>query len=137
MGTHPIFESDFDCLTEVGNVRSMNFKMGNVFNRAKMVLVVNTKSKLPRGQLALLGGQATIKSYSQSTQLERTKYFLNGQMKVTLKSDNLSKLHNDAQNSQLNCAIIIDEDGSDGAVLAIGPNSVHLIDSITGSLKLA
>ena len=58
-------------------------------------------------------------------------------MKVTLKSDNLSKLHNDAQNSQLNCAIIIDEDGSDGAVLAIGPNSVHLIDSITGSLKLA
>merc|ERR1712168_786938 len=129
MGTHPIFESDFDCLTEFGYASSMN--MGNVFTRAKMVLIINSKSKLPRGQLALIGGQATIKSYAQSTSLERTKYFLNGQMKVTLKAhddDHLSELEKEAQDRQLNCAIITDGDGSN-AVLAIGPNSVHLIDS--------
>merc|ERR1711962_1965003 len=106
-----------------------------------MVLIINSKSKLPRGQLAMLGGQATIKSYAQSTQLERTKYFLNGQMKVTLKAhDNvhLSKLKNEAENLNLNCAAITDQDGSnDWAVLAIGPNSVQMIDSITGLLKLA
>merc|ERR1712131_383497 len=105
MGTHPIFESDFDCLTEIGNASSMNFKMGSVFSRAKMVLIINSKSKLPRGQLALLGGQATIMSYDQSSQLERTKYFLNGQMKVTLKAhddEHLSSLRNEAENKNLN-----------------------------------
>merc|ERR1711962_10897 len=104
-----------------------------------MVLIINSKSKLPRGQLAMLGGQATIKSYAQSTQLERTKYFLNGQMKVTLKAhdnEHLSKLKNEAENLNLNCAAIIDQDGSN-VVLAIGPNSVQMIDSITGLLKLA
>ena len=105
-----------------------------------IVLIINSKSKLPRGQLALLGGQATIMSYERSSQLERTKYFLNGQMKVTLKAhddEHLSQLQNEAKKMNLNCAAIKwDTDGS-FAVLAIGPNSVTEIDSITGALKLA
>jgi len=118
--------------------------MGNVFTRAKMVLIINSKSKLPRGQMAMLGGQATIKSYAQSSQLERTKYFLNGQMKVTLKAaddEHLSKLKNEAEEMNLNCSAIqwdaADDSDTSLAVLAIGPNSVTMIDSITGSLKLA
>ena len=105
-----------------------------------IVLIINSKSKLPRGQLALLGGQATIMSYDQSSQLERTKYFLNGQMKVTLKAhddEHLSSLRNKAENKNLNYAAIQSDGDGSYAVLAIGPNSVTEIDSITGSLKLA
>ena len=105
-----------------------------------VVLIINSKSKLPRGQLAILGGQATIKSYAQSSQLERTKYFLNGQMKVTLKAhddEHLTQLQNEAEKMNLNCSAIKWDTDESFAVLAIGPNSVTMIDSITGSLKLA
>lgn len=117
----------------------MNISMGNVFQRAKIVLVANSKCDLSRGKLAILGARATIKSYKQSSHLDRTKFFLNGQLKVTLKSNincTLSSYYAEALDKKLNCYLVEDEKGCE-TILAIGPNNVNDIDSITGSLKLA
>ena len=79
-------------------------------------------------------------SYEQSSQLERTKFFRNRHKKVTLKAhddEHLSQLQNEAEKMNLNCAAIKWDTDESFAVLAIGPNSVTKIDSITGALKLA
>jgi len=40
MGTHPIFESDFDCLTDICSVRGINVKFDtpSVFEHCDMLL---------------------------------------------------------------------------------------------------
>merc|ERR1712168_1203375 len=78
MGTHPIFESDFDCLTDKMNsllcrsVLSQNTKSCMVVKRANSFLV--RSSKVPNGTLPLIYQTRTIISGSSLNRKEKLTF---------------------------------------------------------------
>jgi len=78
MGTHPIFESDFDCLTDKMNsllcrsVLSQNTKSCMVVKRANSFLV--RSSKVPNGTLSLIYQTRTIISGSSLNRKEKLTF---------------------------------------------------------------
>merc|ERR1712131_84398 len=78
MGTHPIFESDFDCLTDLEWTKKTNRKQNpSEFLRqiiGKPVVVKLNSGVDYRGILACLDGYMNIA-------LEQTEEYVNGQLK--------------------------------------------------------
>merc|ERR1712212_1282299 len=78
MGTHPIFESDFDCLTDKMNsllcrtVLSQNTKSCMVVKRANSFLV--RSSKVPNSTLPLICQTRTIISGSSLNRKEKLTF---------------------------------------------------------------
>ena len=116
----------------------------------KMVLIIRTDLNMTKGKVAAQCCHATLANYENalegnSKQVEWLSIWKeNGQAKITLKTDSeedLVHLRRRALEIGLIANYIRDAGRTQIAagsmtVLAIGPAPVHLIDSITGHLKL-
>jgi peptidyl-tRNA hydrolase, PTH2 family len=117
-------------------------------NECKMVLVVRTDLDMGKGKAAAQCCHACLAAYKSSLRNGENvvvkTWEAQGQPKITLKcssEEELMDLYSQAAKSGLVARYIQDAGRTQIAagsktVLAIGPNSVHKINSVTGHLKL-
>ncbi|KAK2168616.1 hypothetical protein LSH36_15g02113 [Paralvinella palmiformis] len=113
----------------------------------KLVLVVRTDLKMGKGKIAAQCAHAAVIAHETLSRrnpelLKEWKY--HGQPKVVVKIDSeeaLLELAKMARSLGLTASLVQDAGRTQIApgtktVLGVGPGSVHLVDKVTGSLKL-
>ena len=110
----------------------------------KQVIVVNESLSLPRGKLAAQVAHAAVAAFLEAGNEARRSWLDQGMPKVVLKADDaasLVELEASAKSRQISTALIRDAGKTvlpAGTVtcLGLGPAAEHLIDELTGELKL-
>ena len=110
----------------------------------KQVIVVNESLRLPRGKLAAQVAHAAVAAFLEVGTEARRSWLDQGMPKVVLKADDaasLIELELSAQGCDIPTALIRDAGKTilpAGTVtcLGFGPAAEHLIDELTGELKL-
>ncbi|KAK3859228.1 hypothetical protein Pcinc_034633 [Petrolisthes cinctipes] len=113
----------------------------------KLVLVVRSDLKMGKGKAAAQCSHATLKAYKQLQQKSKRllrAWEMNGQPKVVVKIDDEGSLLDLAsQGREVGLTVSLIQDAGrtqvtpgSRTVLALGPGPVHLLDQITGHLKL-
>ncbi|MCD6491558.1 MAG: peptidyl-tRNA hydrolase Pth2 [Candidatus Njordarchaeia archaeon] len=113
----------------------------------KQVIVIRTDLKLPKGKLCVQVAHAAVTSYNLAVKMHpewAKTWLLEGQKKIVVKVKDIEallKIYNQAKAANLPVAIIKDAGLTvipPGTItcIGIGPAPNHLIDPITGNLKL-
>ena len=110
----------------------------------KQVIVVNEALQLPRGKLAAQVAHAAVAAFLDASKELQRRWLEEGMPKVVLRCDSedaLLALHAQAAGANIPVADIRDAGHTVVAAgtltcVGIGPATIELIDSITGSLKL-
>merc|ERR1711935_198890 len=144
MGTHPIFESDFDCLTEIKNDKrnlhcrgwpgaNWRANYGNISNYSQE-LVVSRGWRLPDYSLASEAGPAHKKEFIICCSVEKLKEYGNGSSKKSAKRNAatamLSKLKDIPVDSKEH---IVDNDDFDTSFTGRGSRGFLPIEMLRNS----
>ncbi|KAH9421108.1 Peptidyl-tRNA hydrolase protein 2, mitochondrial [Dermatophagoides pteronyssinus] len=122
--------------------RSKSFRLSSLTWRQKLVIVFNTNDVRRMNNTELLSNCSKIsiiafESSRKQTPLSYYLWSLFGQPKVVLQANsnqNLEHFAREASESMI-CSTIL-RNNNDRIILAIGPGPNHMIDKITGHLKL-
>ncbi|KAI3658019.1 hypothetical protein MP638_000576 [Amoeboaphelidium occidentale] len=133
-------EVEDDSDKEYENTSSVSLPYGDM----KMVLVIRTDLDMTKGKVAAQCCHACLAAYRHSQKDKLRIWGSAGQAKITLKcnsEEELLSLHRDATKNGLVARYIQDAgrtqiDPGTITVLAIGPDYVEMINSVTGHLKL-
>lgn len=110
----------------------------------KQAILIRTDLKLPKGKMAAQAAHAAVEAAFRSDKEIIRKWRAEGQMKITLKVDDLKNLHalnQQAKDFGLVTAVITDAGKTVIApgtttCVAIGPEEDEKIDKIISKLKL-
>merc|ERR1711953_1425723 len=98
MGTHPIFESDFDCLTDMGKFLKM---------AAKLDRQIKCPGRRPAGSMNNAEGLCNDDSVDMDEIIQKTA---NLSAKLTMQStDIMDDLHNAVDNSEQDSVISLED----------------------------
>merc|ERR1711990_57582 len=114
MGTHPIFESDFDCLTDCLKILIMGKRKSSSSSSSKTEPKTKKMSAISREALHTENAPAAVGPYSQAVRVDRTIY-ISGQIPFDPKTMTCVEGGIEAQTKQVmeNMKAILENAGCD------------------------
>lgn len=133
----------FNFLRKVFSAKTINLTVTNT----KMVFIVRTDLNMKCGKIAAQCAHGAVSLYAsalKTSDVPLTRWLLQGQPKIVLKSDNedtLVKIYKTAKTKGLNACLIYDAGKTQVqprtlTLVGIGPSSAQDVDLLTKSFKL-